>query len=279
MVKEFNYIDATKQYIDYSEYPLIIWGISENALYEYIYLKNHGAKVEAFADSYHQTEGDSFAGLPVLTMKQIQDLDHKFYCYITSNRFEYKKQILERVSSIDNALVIAKGVVYAAGEYDTALMSERIICDAEIINDIRAVLADEESVRVFDLLLDYRKTNDVSLLDDAFERTHPQYFPPVGEGIIDSLNEEIFVDAGAYDGETTLQFIRWTNGNYKKIYTLEPDELMYEVTKERLKELNCISMVLIQMRKSSLLLLIRKLEVHLYQVLKMVRHLQYILCR
>jgi len=38
----------------------------------------------------------------------------------------------------------------------------------------------------------------------------------------------VFVDCGAYDGYTTLDFIRRT-GEYKHIYVFEPDQLQYEI--------------------------------------------------
>jgi len=34
---------------------------------------------------------------------------------------------------------------------------------------------------------------------------------------------EVFIDGGGYDGATSLDFIKWTNDNYKAIYIFEPD--------------------------------------------------------
>ena len=34
---------------------------------------------------------------------------------------------------------------------------------------------------------------------------------------------EIFVDAGGYNGDTVVKFLTWCNSKYKKIYTIEPD--------------------------------------------------------
>lgn len=54
-----------------------------------------------------------------------------------------------------------------------------------------------------------------------------QYFdtlPPV--------KDEIFIDAGSYDGDTIREFIKWTNGQYKKIYAFEPNEDMAQVVED-----------------------------------------------
>lgn len=36
--------------------------------------------------------------------------------------------------------------------------------------------------------------------------------------------DEVFIDAGMYNGETSLRFVRWCNGNYKKIIGFEPSK-------------------------------------------------------
>ena len=58
-----------------------------------------------------------------------------------------------------------------------------------------------------------------------------QYFD-----VFDPVENEIFVDAGAYDGGTTLQFAEWTNHQYKKAYVMEPLRDMYESIKQRMTE-------------------------------------------
>ena len=42
----------------------------------------------------------------------------------------------------------------------------------------------------------------------------------------------MFIDAGAYDGGTILDFVQWTGGKYQKIYAMEPLHDMYCRIKE-----------------------------------------------
>jgi FkbM family methyltransferase len=42
-------------------------------------------------------------------------------------------------------------------------------------------------------------------------------------GHLSPAADEIYIDAGAFDGDTVGQFVRWSGGNYQKIYALEPD--------------------------------------------------------
>lgn len=49
-----------------------------------------------------------------------------------------------------------------------------------------------------------------------------------------SEGNEVFIDAGCFDGENSLEFIRWSKGNYSKIYALDPLEDGYYTTKNNL---------------------------------------------
>lgn len=58
--------------------------------------------------------------------------------------------------------------------------------------------------------------------------TASSYFEP---GVITLCNEEVFVDGGAFTGDTAEEFIKKTKendiGGYRRIYSFEPDEIAY----------------------------------------------------
>lgn len=58
-----------------------------------------------------------------------------------------------------------------------------------------------------------------------------QYFD-----VFEPAPDEIYIDAGTFDGGTILRFYDWTKGNYKKIYAFEPIENMCEVISEKMKK-------------------------------------------
>lgn len=56
--------------------------------------------------------------------------------------------------------------------------------------------------------------------------TYPQYFP---DEIRSKLSaDEVFIDCGAYYGDTIKEFIFQTNNEFKSIYAFEMDELIYK---------------------------------------------------
>ena len=60
-----------------------------------------------------------------------------------------------------------------------------------------------------------------------------QYFDVFSPG-----TDEVFVDLGAYDGQTALDFHRWTGGAYRKIFCLEPQAAVQERLKTRTADLH-----------------------------------------
>lgn len=72
-----------------------------------------------------------------------------------------------------------------------------------------------------------------------------------GEMIIDLFNcqyfdlpylqhaeNEIFVDAGCYDGSSVRNFIKWSQGKYKAIFSSEPDIQCYKKCQETLRDVD-----------------------------------------
>lgn len=52
-----------------------------------------------------------------------------------------------------------------------------------------------------------------------------QYF---GLEFLRPVQDEIYIDAGCFDGDTVLKFYKFCNGNYKHIYAIEPDRVNFK---------------------------------------------------
>lgn len=53
-------------------------------------------------------------------------------------------------------------------------------------------------------------------------------------------DNEVFVDAGGFNGDTTLQFIKATDNKYKKIYVFEPNKILADDCRKKLSNvMNC----------------------------------------
>lgn len=62
-----------------------------------------------------------------------------------------------------------------------------------------------------------RIINMGKIIDDM---THRQYFDLPQ---LPHVEKEVFVDCGCLDGSSSLDFVKWSNGQYEQIYAFEPD--------------------------------------------------------
>ena len=81
------------------------------------------------------------------------------------------------------------------------------------LGQLREMLADERSRYTLDKLLAFRRTSDRSLLKDIV--IQPQYFQ---KDIFSPVEDEVFVDGGAYSGDTIESFIQSFAGGGIKGY-------------------------------------------------------------
>lgn len=90
--------------------------------------------------------------------------------------------------------------------------------------DVMIAIANQKyPVDILQQLLESGYSKNQILFQDGFiwARYGEQYFD------LEDMNltpDEVFIDAGCYDGETSLEFIKWCSGNYKHIYAFEPEK-------------------------------------------------------
>ena len=227
MIKLYNYINVLQNDSILLNKNIIIWGKSVSALNLYVELKSKNVNVIGFTDSFTD-QMNKFADLPLYPFREIQKMKD-IAIYIATSNFKYRVEILEQIQNM-GIPVLCKGTVYGPGLYDTEKMNKKMENERDKIEQIKDILSDEKSRKTFDNLVKYRVTNDFGLIREIFEEGHKQYFPPAD--ILNPSTEEIFVDGGAYNGVTSLEFSKWVRGKYKKIYMMEPDKLMGSVAGE-----------------------------------------------
>lgn len=99
----------------------------------------------------------------------------------------------------------------------------------EKIGLVKAFLADEKSKVVMDKIVEKRKKASLNYKD--IKENGNEYF----EHDFFTYNaEEVFVDAGGYDGDTIEEFSLFMQNNYKRIYSFEPDKNMADLLKSKL---------------------------------------------
>ena len=122
---------------------------------------------------------------------------------------------------LDNILRIASEAELFAPDvpvFGNTLFDESFFAEhRDELEAARALLSDEESRRIFDLVIQYKLSGDIRPLLEA--RNDPA---EVMQGLVRPQNLHTVADLGAYNGDTVRELL--ANGaSPEKIYALEPD--------------------------------------------------------
>jgi len=196
--------------------PVIIYGMGNGADKILAVMERYGLTPAAFMASDEFVRGHSFRGYKVQKLADIEKEHRSFIILVAfgTNRIDVIDKIYNLAEK--HELYLPDVPVYGALD----IIDEHYI-DAHInkIAEVRALFADERSREVFAQLFAYRLSGrpeplrrSVSPREEALEILG-----------IKSDNSEVFMDFGAYDGDTAEEFAELTDGKFNKIYAFEPD--------------------------------------------------------
>lgn len=98
--------------------------------------------------------------------------------------------------------------------------------------------ADEMKSQLMDIGIDNERILECTFLFDLIEGK--QYFD-LKE--LHPVDREIFVDAGAYDAGTSLEFMEWCQGKYDKIYCFEPDLINLDRIRKKVVNIDKLELI------------------------------------
>lgn len=186
--------------------------------------------VDGFIDDY--TGEKRFMGKPVLRLGEVPESAWVVSC-ITNARPKTAMQRL-KLQGIDKCLDYfafsraSQGRIRPIPAIEDAGIDHRQ--NPEKYAWVRSILADDESRKVFDDVLNFRLSGNLDSMrrfDYAAER---QYF----EDFFRFGDEEVFVDGGGYDGFTSLEFAKRCP-HYSKVHFFEPVDSAMRMARDKLK--------------------------------------------
>lgn len=99
--------------------------------------------------------------------------------------------------------------------------------------DLYINLEDYRSKKLLYAILNNWVHYDFNTLSEVIEKCYDDYFDL---DLIPTCNEEVFVDLGAYTGDSTISFLRNYGDSYKKIYAYEITPETYQILVSNLKD-------------------------------------------
>ena len=166
-------------------------------------------------------EGEFLANIQITSIDKIR-YSPEIVIFITSGFNKIMKQHLEQLGLIGLYREIDFGR-YDGGKENVEYFRKH----RREVNTAYALLSDTKSKKVFTNLINYRISRKLSFLDGLEEEN--QYYPR--EKMLDLSREQgyTFLDLGAYDGDSILEFMKYVHSKYNRIIAVEASEKNYKM--------------------------------------------------
>ena len=169
--------------------------------------------------------GHSFLGYRVKKLSEIEELYGDDFIILVCFGTQLP-EVMERIYGIaQRHELYAPNVPVAGGglfNLDYAREHRGELCE------VYSMLADEQSKRVFEAVVRYKLSGRTDLLR-AVETPAAEKFDLLEIGA-----QETYVDLGAYNGDTLVEFLNETSMQFTKLYAIEPDPKNYRKLLRRL---------------------------------------------
>ncbi len=212
---EINEIDVWQQ-LAQSEKPVVIYGMGNGAEKIISVLKDYNIEVADIFASDEFVRGHSFLGYKVLKYSDVCKKYNDFNIVLAFAT--HLPDMLEKIKKINaEHCVFAPDVPVAGNGIFTRAYFEE---NREKFEFVYNHLADKESKKVYQNIINFKISGKVNYLYNSTECNKNTIY----SNLLKLGSDEIIVDMGAYDGDTIREFTGYTQGRYKHIYALEPDE-------------------------------------------------------
>lgn len=203
---------------------VIIYGASEYCGMMIEILNNSGVEVYAICDDWKNKQGNTVNSVPIVSYDELKRLKEKTPSLDKAIILTAPKEVIEEKLKAAGFESIYVGN-YGLGGYEKDFYpktNDYLLGKVPDVLKLYSLLEDEKSKKVFEAVIYSRFLCAPKLL--AKLRDDNQYF----DEVISLSEDEVFVDCGAYLGDTIEAFLKNGNGKYKKIYSFEPDKEVFD---------------------------------------------------
>lgn len=214
-MKENNVWDSVKS----CGLPVVLYGMGNGADMIIDKLNEIGVPIADIFASDAFVRGHSFHGHKVMTYAEISEKYQDFcivLCFAVHDAPTLQKI---RRMSMEHPLFAPNVPIVNDGNFTR----EYIAAHDKEFDEAYRLLADETSRKIYIDILNFKVSGKTEYLFGCETEKSEVY-----ENCLKITDDEIFMDLGAYDGDTVREFITACGGKYRKIYALEADEKNYK---------------------------------------------------
>ena len=194
--------------------PIVLYGMGDGAQKIIDRLNELNIPLADIFASDEFVRGHSFNGIRVKKYSEIEELYDDFFVLIgfAVNYDSMISRLFEISASHETAAPDVP--LFGQGVFDVEFVEK----NAEKIDKVYSLLADEWSKKVYDNIINYKISGNIEYLRDITTDREEDL-----QTVFDFSDNEDYLDLGAYDGDTIKEFARLTDNKFRSITALEPD--------------------------------------------------------
>lgn len=220
------------QYFKTCGKPVVLYGMGDGADKVLAAFERYGIRVSGVFASDGFVRGQRFRDF---TVKRLADIEEEFGDFAVALCFA--SQLPEVMAQMKRVAQRHETRVPSVPVFGNTLFDEAFV--KEHINSIEkahALLADAQSKRVFEGVLAFLHTGELRYLDDITTGKDEAF------SLLDLGENEVYVDLGAYNGDTIDEFLHYSGGRYRRIIALEPNGKNFEKLRAHCAEMENVEL-------------------------------------
>ena len=205
-----------------SEKPVVLYGMGDGADKVLRAFEKFNIKASAVMASDGFVRGQSFHGFRV---KKLSELEAEYGDFTIALCFASQlPEVMETIRSVakKHETLVPSVPVFGDILFDDGFIGKY----AEDMEHAYTLFADEQSKAVYKNTLSFYRTGELCLLDEITTGRDEAF-----NSILKLGDNEVYVDLGAYNGDTIDEFLGFVNGSYRKMIALEPNAKNFEKLK------------------------------------------------
>ena len=213
--------------------PVILYGMGDGADKVLKAFECYGITASAVMASDEFVRGQSFHGF---TVKKLSDIENEFEdCNIALCFASQLPDVMDTIKSVasKHTTIVPSVPVFGDKIFDDEFIRENI----DDIEKAYELLADEFSRKVYENTLRFYYTGDITLLDEITTDKDEIF-----KNILNLKSGEVYVDLGAYNGDTIDEFLHYSGGDYRKIIAFEPNSKNFQKLKAHCEQMENIDL-------------------------------------
>lgn len=161
------------------------------------------------------------------SLDKVQNIDFTLYDCVLIIEKEFVDAALQLVDC-ENVFF------YAPKTFDSVYRFFELYKEQGKIEELFKMLADDISATIVMNILKARITDNMAYIDKIQDKNKGNEY--VDKSIISFSDDECFLDAGAYTGDSFLRFLRQTNYRFNAAYLFEPDPQNYDILQKQINK-------------------------------------------